>query len=112
MAREPKRKLKSGAPAHEFKDEDRVKAAAARKLKQAEREDEARELLSQYVDPALDALRQALDSEDEATRVRAAKDILDRVLGRPTQTVKHTGAEETGPVEIKLLFDHRADAKD
>jgi hypothetical protein len=120
MPREPKktpanrtsptpRKLKSGADAHVFTDEDRAKAAEARKVKQAEREEQARELLSQYVDPALEVLRAALDSQDESVRARAAKDILDRVLGRPTQTVKHTGADVTGPVEVRLTFDHRAD---
>src|SRR5579859_3652304 len=116
MPRAQSRKLKSGAEAHEFTAEERrrggLAAAEARKLKQAEREEQARELLSEFVDPALEALRAALDSEDETTRVKAAKDVLDRVLGRPTQTVKHTGAEESGPVEVVFKFDHRPDAKD
>lgn len=43
-----------------------------------------------------------LDSDDEAVRLRAAQDILDRVNGKPTQRSEHTG-NEGGPIPITFI---------
>ena len=40
---------------------------------------------------ALRTLEAILDSEDDPDAFRAAKDVLDRVLGRPTQAVEVSG---------------------
>jgi transposase-like protein len=67
--------------------------------------DKAVELLQRRAaDGAVDAISQAtlraamtivklLDSDDEAIRLRAAQDLMDRATGKPTQRTEVTGAD-------------------
>lgn len=46
-------------------------------------------------------------SEDEKTRIAAAKEILDRGYGRPAQAMELTG-KDVGPIETKNMSDKEA----
>jgi hypothetical protein len=93
---------------HVLTDDDRRKGAAAatevKLAKRAEAERLARERLVNLTEAAVKRLEQLLDSEDEQIAVRAARDILDRALGKAVQPLKHAG-DEGGPVVVRLAFD-------
>lgn len=61
--------------------------------------DSAYEILKDSVVKAAAIKRAGLDSEDERMRQSVSTEILDRVLGRATQHLEHTG-EDGGPIEI------------
>lgn len=52
---------------------------------------------------ALLKLVELLESEDEAIRLRAANDLLDRGYGKPAQTQIHQGDEAGGPVQWQVV---------
>ena len=91
----PPRKLKSGAPAHDFTDADRSKGGRARAEKlRAEREAAKREADARtagLTELAVDRLEDLLRGQDPALWPRAIKEVLDRVLGRPAQRVEVSG---------------------
>ena len=91
-----KRKLKSGADAHEFTTEDAAKGGRARAVNFQERrqaaEQAADERLVSGVAKALERLEGMLDSENQQVAFRAITVYLDRALGKaalPTQGGRH-----------------------
>ena len=44
-----------------------------------------------------------LDSDDEAIRLATSSEVLDRVLGRATQAVKHEGTGDDGEIKVKQV---------
>src|SRR5436305_3443392 len=86
---------------HNFTSEERARGASeggkARAARYRELRDEAqRDAIAQLAGmtaKALLTLEAILDAEDDPDAFRAAKDVLDRVLGRPTQAVEVTGGE-------------------
>lgn len=89
---------------HTLTSADRSRGGHARAAKLREQKDAARhdveEQLRGHVGKAVLKLGEVLDSSDERVVVAAAKEILDRVLGRPVQAVAGDG--ETGPLQIIL----------
>lgn len=75
----------------------RARAAKIRAEKEAARE-AALGRVAELVDKALDRLEVSLDADDERLALQAARDVLDRVLGRPTQAL----AVEPFPLKIDL----------
>jgi hypothetical protein len=61
-------------------------AAAAKRVKREAARELAIERIAGLADKAVMRLEQLLDSSDDRVAVKAAKDVLDRVLGRATQT--------------------------
>lgn len=93
---EPSHLLKNGAPAHAFTREDRARGGHAR----AEKIRRRKELREQFdvaefedltasepelLDLALARLNLLIGSEDDRVALRAVKEVLDRILGRPRQ---------------------------
>jgi len=76
-----------------------ARAEALRKRKEAACR-EAEEQLRTHVEKAVTRLAELLDSSDERVVVQSAKEILDRVLGRPVQSV--SGDVDGDPVRIIL----------
>lgn len=98
------RLLKNGAAAHEFTAEDRAKGGRAR----AEKIRKRKELRNRFevahledlataelelLDRALVRLNLLIGSDDDRVALRAVKEVLDRVLGRPRQQ-EHRGSIE------------------
>jgi hypothetical protein len=52
----------------------------------------AQQRLAALVDPALDNMARALKSQNMRAVVAAAKDILDRTVGRAVQPMRHSGS--------------------
>jgi hypothetical protein len=93
--------LRSGNAPHPLTAEERARggrnrAARIRKRK-LEAERVAMDSLAASVGRAVSILADKLESDDERVQLRAAREILDRTLGRPTQAI--AGDEET-PVTI------------
>ena len=61
------------------------------------------EELKSYALRFVEVLGGQLDSDDERVAQTAAKDILDRVLGRATQPLEHEGAATTTIVVSSML---------
>src|SRR5436305_5720969 len=86
---------------HNFTSEERARGASeggkARAARYRELRDEARRdavaQLAGMTAKALLTLEAILDAEDDPDAFRAAKDVLDRVLGRPSQGVEVTGGD-------------------
>jgi hypothetical protein len=81
-----------------------------------------REKMLELIDPAVDAIRDALEAEraivvgsgehaevelvpDHPVRTRAAQEVFDRTAGKPAQAVEVTGADG-GAVEVEAATDH------
>ena len=90
------RRLKNGAPAHEFTRDDRAKGGRARAEKIRRRKElrERFEVLEledlaeaelEILDQALLRLNLLLASDDDRVALRAAIEVFDRTLGRPKQ---------------------------
>jgi len=69
-------------------------------MMQAQVRDATLEILSAEGPRAAGVKVAGLDSDDERVRQASATEILDRVLGKPTQRQEVTGAD-AGPVEVK-----------
>lgn len=84
--------------------ETRSKGGQARAAKHRELRAEARQLaverLAGMTDKALVRLEGLLLAESDADAYRAVKEVLDRVLGRPTQAVELTG-EDGDAIQIE-----------
>jgi hypothetical protein len=101
---------------HVLTPEDRRKGqtngAETKRARREQAADEAAVQLAGSVDAAVTKLIALLDSEDESVQLRAAAQILDRVLGRPRQALEHvdrrpvvvTETVDTRPV-LKVLAD-------
>jgi hypothetical protein len=85
--------------------ESRSKGGLARAAKiRADREQAqalADEKLAALTTKALDRLDTLLDSDLDFARARGIREVLDRVLGRPTVRVEHSG-KDGGPMRIDL----------
>ena len=57
-------------------------------------------VMKSYASKAVMVKGDGLDSEDEKLRQSVATEIIDRVLGKPTQRQEHTGADG-GPIAVK-----------
>jgi hypothetical protein len=77
-----KRKLKSGADAHEFTQEDAAKGGRARAENFQERRQAADEQLVAGLEKALKRLEAMVDSENQQVAFRAVALYLDRALGK------------------------------
>ena len=60
-----------------------------------------KEKAAKHGDAALAKLVELLASEDEAIRLRAANDLLDRGFGKPAQV--HQGDESGGPMVVNVV---------
>lgn len=63
---------------------------------------EVKELLESKTLYALQRLVELLDSPDEKVRMAAAVAILDRRLGKPSQSVVHSGDEDAPPIRQRI----------
>lgn len=86
---------------HKFSAEESRKgaraAASVKRRRRAEAQQLALERLTALVDPALNRLEGLLDSKEEQVALRAARDILDRALGRARQQLEVTRADAFDP---------------
>jgi adenylosuccinate synthase len=82
-----------------------AKGAETKRQRREQAADEASARLADAVDAAVAKLIVLLDSEDETDQLRAAAQILDRVLGRPRQTLEHR--VETAPIVVTEPVDTR-----
>lgn len=101
-------------PKHELTPEERLRGPANRRAKREAREEKAAEELSKALERAVTVLAEAMYAESFAigeegvvglgpahtTRVRAAAQVLDRVLGRATQRTELLGAGG-GPIVLE-----------
>jgi hypothetical protein len=98
------RKLKDGGTAHEFTDDDRSRGGHARAEKLRANKEEKRQLAleraGEFVDAALNRLEASLDSHDQRVALQAARDVLDRVLGKATFFA--TPDEQPLPMKIDM----------
>jgi hypothetical protein len=89
-------------PRHELTQQERARGGQrkAERIHQrrAEQERAAAEKLAAHVDEAVEKLVSVMRSDDGAPGARAAVQILDRVLGRPTQRV-------SGDVEVRRQWE-------
>lgn len=99
-----KRKLKSGADAHEFTKEDAAKGGRARAESFEERrqaaEHAAGEQLVSGLEKALKRLEAMLDSENQQVAFRAVSVYLDRALGKAALQGGRQDVTRSGAVEI------------
>jgi len=59
-----------------------------------------KELAAEHTPEALDEiLRLMREAQNETTRLAAARDIIDRAYGKPTQSVEQTG-KDGGPIQL------------
>jgi hypothetical protein len=66
---------------------------------------EVKKAAQKYTNKALKTLAKIMENgEQESARVAAAKELLDRGFGRPSQSVEHMG-EGGGPVSIRVSFE-------
>ncbi len=90
---------------HELTGEERRRGAyathAARRAKREAARQLAVERLAGMTEKALTRLENLLLAEDDPTAARAVREVLDRVLGRPTQAVEVSG-EDGGPVPVEV----------
>jgi hypothetical protein len=63
-------------------------AAAAKRRRRAEAEQIAQERIAGLTDKALDRFEHLLSSEEDSVVFRVVKEVLDRVLGKPTQAAE------------------------
>src|SRR5919204_5468386 len=103
MAGAQSQKLKSGALAHEFTASKRSRGGHARAEKIREQRARVRELADEEVAAllrrALERLAELLESEHPRVAARVVREILDRVLGRPTVAVDVAPRE---PIVVRL----------
>jgi hypothetical protein len=83
----PKRRLKSGNPAHELTTDERRRGAERTNEIKRERRAAAEEKLEAVVEEAIDCLVAEVRARG-SDRTRAAVQILDRVLGKAAQHVE------------------------
>jgi hypothetical protein len=83
-------------PRHDLTTDERrkgqAKGAETKRARLREQRAAADEQLVDAVDRALSRLVALLESEDDHVALRAASQVLDRVLGRPQQPHEHSGA--------------------
>lgn len=84
-------------------------ANAAKARKKQERIAQHEERFESLADKAINRLERLLDSEDDGVAVRAASQVLDRYLGKPSQRHEHEGHVELG-VDIEEARAKLADA--
>ena len=102
-----KRKLKSGADAHEFTIEDAAKGGRARAESFQERrqaaEQAADERLVSGLAKALERLEGMLDSKNQQVAFRAITVYLDRALGKAALPIQHGGRLEIARAEAVAI---------
>jgi len=113
-----KRKLKSGADAHEFTTEDAAKGGRARAVNFQERrqaaEQAADERLVSGLAKALERLEGMLDSENQQVAFRAITVYLDRALGKaalPTQGGRHDVSRSEAVAIVREEYAIKMDAE-
>jgi hypothetical protein len=96
-------------PRHESTAHERARGRDTRAANFRKRRERADEELVQALDTATYRLIELIDSPDPAIALRAVAALLDRVLGRPRQTLEHSGSlsiqsrtEETLRARAKL----------
>jgi hypothetical protein len=98
-----------GTSRHKLTNEERAKGARAGGLARAAKIQEEREQaqtladekLAALTEKALSRLDDLLDSDLDFARARGIREVLDRVLGKPTVRVEHSG-KDGGPMRIDL----------
>jgi hypothetical protein len=89
-----------------FSEEERAHLEALADDLHKEKRIQAEMILLQAIPDAADVLVSGLKSRNENIKQNAANDILDRVMGKPTQKQEVTGANG-GPVTLKVVYDDK-----
>lgn len=89
---------------YKFSSEEREELERLAEELHIERKIQAELILGQAVNKAAQVKADGLDSKDSRIKQASATEILDRVLGKPTQRTELTG-KDGGPVEVKNLSD-------
>jgi hypothetical protein len=105
-------------PRHELTAEERARGRQARAANLREQRERHDEELLEALDKATRRLIELIDSPDPTVALCAVTAVLDRVLGKPRQTLEHSGSlsvlaqitSEAPAARAKLaaLIEHRA----